>query len=227
MDIEIKHLQFKHPFTCLIAGPNGSGKTHLVRNILNSFNVLFYNVNTPVLKVLWSYGQWQPLINFYISDSVIVKTNEGIPSEKIINEFKPNIIVLDDLLTEFEKQKNKNVENLFIKKSHHLNISVIFVVQNLFYKSIRTISLNSHYIIVLKNPRDPNQVWNLAKQIFPNNSKILTEAFKDATKTPYGYLLIDLTPDTPEKYRLRTRITTSEVISIGRNFAPIIYYLKD
>ncbi len=34
INVDLKHLQLKHPFTCLIAGPTGSGNTHLIRNIL-------------------------------------------------------------------------------------------------------------------------------------------------------------------------------------------------
>lgn len=224
--VDLKHLQLKHPFTCLIAGPTGSGKTHLIRNILKSYKNIFFNLNKPVIKVLWAFGQWQPLLNFFISDNVITKHHEGIPSEEIITEFKPDIMIFDDLLTEFDKENNKKLENIFIKKSHHLNISVIFAVQNLFYKSLRTISLNSKYIILLKNPRDANQISALAKQIFPNNPKILSEAYYNATRSSYGYLLIDLTPDTPEEYRLRSRITTDEVLFLGSKFNPIIYYIK-
>jgi hypothetical protein len=35
--------------------------------------------------------------------------------------------------------------------------------------------------------------------MYPRKSKLLVEAFKDATEKPYGYLLIDLKSDTEEK----------------------------
>jgi hypothetical protein len=224
MEIDKKNLQFKHPFTSLISGPTGSGKTFLIRRILKNFKLLIYNFNNDVLKILWAYGQWQQLYNVPISNNVIVKYIEEIPKQNIINEFQPNIIVIDDLLNEFNK--NNNLENLFIKKSHHSNISVIFVVQNLFHKSIRTISLNSHYIILLKNPRDKAQIGYISKQIFPDNPKVLMESFLDATSSPYGYLVIDLTQETPENYRLRTRITPEELTHLNKEFSPIIYKIK-
>jgi hypothetical protein len=39
---------------------------------------------------------------------------------------------------------------------HHRNISVMYIVQNLFHrgKHHRTIGLNAHYMVVFKNPRD-------------------------------------------------------------------------
>jgi GTPase SAR1 family protein len=220
--MDLKHFQFKHPFTCLVSGPTGSGKTILVRRILKNFKTLIHNLNEPIIKVIWSYGQWQPLINIPISDNVIIKYVNAIPSDNLINEFKPNIIVFDDMMNEIDKK----MENYFIKKGHHLNISVLFLVQNLFFKSLRTISLNSHYIIIMKNPRDGAQIMSLSKQIFPNSPKLLTEAYYDSTRHPYGYVLIDLTPDTPEAIRLRTRITPEEVDHLNKTFSPIIYQPK-
>ncbi len=67
-------------------------------------------------------------------------------------------------------------------------------------------NLNTHYIVLFKNPRDVGQVATLARQMYPGKSKFVVEAFRDATDKPYGYLLIDLKPETDENYRLRTNI---------------------
>ena len=37
------------------------------------------------------------------------------------------------------------------------------------------------------------------------------EEFKNATEKPFGYLLIDLKPETEEKYRIRTGIFPGEM----------------
>ena len=63
-------------------------------------------------------------------------------------------------------------------------------------------SLNAHYLVIFKNPRDANQLATLARQMYPGNSKFLIEAFGDATRKPYGYLLIDLKPDTEDRIRI-------------------------
>ena len=100
------------------------------------------------------------------------------------------------------------VDKIFTKFSHHRNISIIYLSQNLFYKSKqnRTMSLNAHYLVIFKSPRDQNQLATLARQMYPGNSKFLIEAFKDATQQPYGYLLINLKSDTEERLRIRTNI---------------------
>jgi hypothetical protein len=66
--------------------------------------------------------------------------------------------------------------------------------------------VNSHYIVLFKNPRDAGQVSTLARQMYPGNSKFVIEAFKDATSTPHSYLLFDLRPEQNEKLRLRSNI---------------------
>ena len=71
---------------------------------------------------------------------------------------------------------------------------MLYLLQNLYPKTkdSRTISLNSQYMVVFKNPRYA--------------SKFVQEAFKDATSVRYGYLLADRKQDTPEDMRLRTTI---------------------
>jgi len=45
---------------------------------------------------------------------------------------------------------------MFTKISHHRNVSVVYLTQNVFDKNkyARTISLNAHYLVLIKNPRD-------------------------------------------------------------------------
>ena len=88
----------------------------------------------------------------------------------------------------------------------------MYLTQNLFYKSkqTRTMSLNAHYIVLFKNPRDAMQISTLGRQMYPGQNKFLVEAFKNATEKPFGYLLLDLKPDTDEKYRVRTNIFPDE-----------------
>ena len=80
-------------------------------------------------------------------------------------------------------ETNPPVTNLFSKGSHHRNLSVIHIVQNLFRqnKEHRTINLNAQYLVVFKNSRDNFQIIHSAKQTFLARPKVLQEAFLDAT----------------------------------------------
>lgn len=101
---------------------------------------------------------------------------------------------------------NNEVKKAFTQYVHHRNLSVIYIVQNLFCqgKSSRTISLNTNYLVLFKNPRDANQVRVLARQMYPGNTGYFMNAYQYATSKPYGYLMIDYKAKTPEHYRLRT-----------------------
>jgi hypothetical protein len=214
MEINESHLKFKHPFTLTVAGPTGSGKTVLVRNLLESVDQLI-NVE-KTFRVLWSYGTYQSGYNVpYLNPNVRVEHIEGLPTGE---EGDYDILVVDDLMSELGG--SKALSNLFTKGSHHDNISVIFIVQNFFHKGpeMRTISLNSQYLILLKNRRDQSQMSTLARQLYPRNTKFFQEAYDMAINmSSFGYLLFDCRADTPEKLRLRTHILPSE--------APVIIFL--
>ena len=107
---------------------------------------------------------------------------------------------------------DQRVADLFTRGSHHRGISVLYMTQNLFPpgKLSRTISLNSHYFVIFRNPRNSLGISTLAKQMFPGRTDYLMESFRDATSRPYGYLVIDCHQLTPENVRLRTNILPGE-----------------
>ena len=78
----------------------------------------------------------------------------------------------------------------------------------------RTINLNTHVLVLMKNLRDLSQIPCLAWQTFMGKSKFLLEAFRDTTSEPYGYLILDSSPTGNEAYRVRTRVFTEEDIII-------------
>jgi hypothetical protein len=102
--------------------------------------------------------------------------------------------------------------NIITKGCHHHGISTLFLVQNRFPpgKHLRTISLNNHYIIAFKHPRDSLGASILARQAFPKAVNYVMESYEDAVSEPYGYLVFDMHPSTPEKCRLRTSIFPGE-----------------
>ena len=191
--------QWKHPFTCIVAGPTLCGKSTFVMRLLRHAAAM---IDPPPENITWCYGEWQEA--YATTDLTHVRFKEGLPKEAMFDSTKRNLIVIDDLMTETDKR----VTTLFTKKSHHRNTSVVYLVQNLFSnnKEHRTISLNTHYMVVFKNPRDATSISHLARQMYPGRTKFALDAFKDATSIPHGYLLIDLKQDTSEDMRLRTCI---------------------
>src|SRR6218665_1604676 len=137
-----------------------------------------------------------------------IEFQEGLPNFEVFDGKERTLLVLDDLMNETDERVTK----IFTKISHHRNVSVLYLTQNLFYngKHTRTISLNAHYLVLFKNVRDTTQVANLARQMFPGQSHFMLDAFRDATSIPLCYLLVDLRPDTVERCRLRTNIFPGE-----------------
>lgn len=190
-------VRLKHPFTCTIAGPTGSGKTQFVLRLIKNASIL---MNLPPENIIYCYGEFQPIF----AKIPNVEFHEGLPDVQRFDGRRRVLLIIDDLMNEADQ----NVCNLFTKLSHHRNVSVVFVTQNLFHKNrhVRTMNLNTHYLVIFKNPRDANQIAILARQMYPGRSRFVLEAFEDATKKPYGYLLIDLKPETDEKFRIRSNI---------------------
>ena len=78
-----------------------------------------------------------------------------------------------------------NVSELFTKGSHHRNISLVLITQNLFHQgpSSSDISLKSKYMVVFKNSRDKTQILHLALQVYPENSSNIHKTYLEACKT--------------------------------------------
>ena len=99
------------------------------------------------------------------------------------------------------------LSELFTKGSHHRNISLVLITQNLFHQgpSSRDISLNSKYIVVFKNPRDKTQIVHLARQVYPENISSFHKTYLEACKDPHSYLFLDLTQSIYDLLRFRTK----------------------
>lgn len=188
--------QFKHPFTCLVAGPTQSGKTNFTFDLLaNLKNLVVPEPNC----IVWCYGEYQDKYKELPTDVIL---SEGLEGLQYIDKTKRNLVILDDLMQ--EAGNNQEVAELFTKGSHHRNLSVILIVQNLFHqgKMMRTVSLNAHYIVLFKNPRDVGQIKSFANQLFPGNVNYLVDAYKQATSKPHGYLVLDLKQTTIDTRRV-------------------------
>jgi hypothetical protein len=198
-------LALRHPFTATVAGPTGCGKTQFTFRLIENASQM---ISPAPRKIYYCYGEYQTIFAKYPH----VIFNEGLPDVSNFDGKEPVLLVIDDLMQE----TNQTVANIFTKVSHHRNVSVLYLTQNLFPKNkfARTISLNSHYLVLFKNPRDAGQFAVLARQMYPNGSKFAIEAFRDATEKAFGYLLVDLKPDTEESHRLRTDIFPGELTHV-------------
>ena len=115
---------------------------------------------------------------------------ESLENDSYLDANICNQIVIDDQM--IEAGKDNWIVNLFTKGSYHRNLSVIYIVQNLFHqgKDNRSITLNSHHLVLFKNPRDELQILSLAKQMYPSETAWFVKDYEEAVRRPYGYLIV-------------------------------------
>lgn len=208
-------MTFDHPCTILVSGPTGCGKSNFVARFICA-----QLLDPPPNKIIWLYSEWQPLYDALLLSDAPVEFVKGEGEEALVRVFdaiNPNIrnlLVLDDLMD--TAGNSATVQKIFTQGSHHRNLTVIYLVQKLFHqgKAQRSISLNAHYIVLFKNPRDKTQIGILARQMFPNRWQFLVDAFEHATRKPFAYLVLDLRPDTPDEMRVRAKVFPDETPAV-------------
>jgi hypothetical protein len=202
----------QHPFTCIVAGCTQSGKTVWVKSLLENAQT---TISPAPQRIIWCYGQWQPSYFDMLRAIPEIEFNKGIPKDidntDYLDVSQRNLIVLDDLMA--QSSKDKRIADLFTKGSHHRNLSIIYIVQNIFHqgKEMRNISLNAHYIVLFKSPRDKQQISMLARQVDPGKVQEFMKSYEDATSRPHGYLMLDLKPTTDDQQRLKTNVLPGEI----------------
>ena len=138
-------LPFKHPSNILVAGPSQCGKTQFVKR------VLFENlIQPPPSRIIYFYAEKQHVFEELRAVFLIIEFIRGFKSD-IYDSLSPtefNLVIIDDLMS--ETKDSEELAKLFTKGSHHRNATIIMIVQNLFAKgnAMRTVNLNSHYVVV-------------------------------------------------------------------------------
>lgn len=206
-------LRFEKDFTYIIAGPSKSGKTVHVCKFLENQDILLKGGQRK--NVIYCYKEYSDRLENLKKKGFISKFHSGLPSEDFIRkETSPfteqggSLIVIDD----FGLELNSDINLLFTVLSHHLNISVILILQTLFSNNpvYRQISLNSQYLSIFKNERDKSVITNFAKQYAPGEGTFIKQAYSSATTEPHGYLFFDFTQKCPEHLRIRSHIIPGE-----------------
>ncbi len=134
----------------------------------------------------------------------------GIPQDLDKDYFfdvnENNVVICDDLMT--LASVDPKIADLFTEGSHHRNLSVINLTQNLFPpgKNAVTQRRNTQYMIIFKSPMSQDQIRTFGTFMFPGLLDEFLRVYQEATAKPYGYLVIDAKQATPEDERFKTDI---------------------
>jgi len=127
----MSHLDFhfKHPTTIQISGPTLCGKTRLVLSILEQQLVQpFPN------RIIWVYGEWQ---QDYEQARALYPHIEFVHGwgDQVADSLRSderNLLIIDDQMS--EAGDSKTLSNLFTKGAHHRNLTVLYLLQNIYNK---------------------------------------------------------------------------------------------
>lgn len=199
------NFRLQSPFSMVISGPSGCGKTFFTKQLLTGDHV-----DPPFNSVTFFYSEWQ---DSYRDMPAHVRLIQGMPEslDVFLEESpSPTCLIFDDMMNECVN--NNMIADGFTKKRHHKNATIILLIQNLFSqgKAMRTIHLNTQYLVLFANTRDKSQFSHLARQLEPNNSKKLLAAYADATSKPFKHFMIDLKTSTPNPLRYRSDTLSNE-----------------
>ena len=136
--------------------------------------------------------------------------------DDIYNRIRPeqnNLLIVDDQMEEVGSSKTQ--QNIFTKGSHHRNLTIIYLHQNMSNAGTnqQTVCLNTHYNVVFKNLLDVRQFRCLASQMHPGNFYWLIHAFNDETAKPQNYLVLDYHPKSDDEKRVVTNILPGKTLT--------------
>jgi hypothetical protein len=108
--------------------------------------------------------------------------------------------------------QNETVAELFTEGSHHRNLSVVNVTQNMFPSGRHAVTQrrNTQYMVIFKSPMGQDQIRILAGFMFPGRVHKFLNIYNKATSKPHGYLIIDSKQTTSDSERLNTDIFKEE-----------------
>ena len=199
---------FNHPTQIIITGPTKAGKTTLAIQILSNRDVML-----PGLQEIY----W-----FYTMESSTTKAREHLPGVNFVQGFPtleklesldttiPKLIVLDDMQEMTDKKATfEDLKKLFTAVSHHCNISLIFIVQDIYVnKNMTRLANQAENLLAMCNGAACYQIPKLGNKLFGSGHEhFIRWAISDVkANSSHGYLLLSTGAEVLDCYKVRSKI---------------------
>ncbi len=182
----------------IIFGQTGAGKTYFMLEVIRQKLIHPFPKN-----IYYMYNIEQDFMyRWNETEEQKITFIQGLGVEQM-NTSEPSLLVIDDLLL----STNKEVVEMFILGSHHKQISLFYLTQNLFpnCNMNRTMSNNAHYYVLFHNQRNFRQIHTLAHQIYVGRDvQRITNAYKRASKQERGFVVLSFAQGLPEEITVVT-----------------------
>lgn len=200
-------------FRLLVIGPSGCGKTNLVTDLL--LNHVFYTRIYIYAKDPYErfYEFLKDFFELSIENKVLkdYQITDELNEKILLDELEKNkkdqtLVIFDDFINEKESEQ-KPIKTLFTQ-GRKKNVSTIYISQT-FMDIPKIIRKNSNYLVLFKM-EDDGEVKELIRRYSGGNRDKVFEMYKEATKEPHNFFLIDKSTTNP---MLKYRKNWSEVVS--------------
>ena len=185
-------LDFPHPFRMILASKPNVGKTTVILNI--------------ILRVALGKRPFQKIVIVHC-DPVHTREYDDLERDLLKEipapeEFAPDVktlCILEDLnYLDMSQAQRGRLERLFGYASTHKNVSCVLTAQDPF-RILPTVRRCTN-VFVLWNNHDGDMVKSLARKT-GLSSKKLTRVLEESCQDAHDSFWIDLTPDSPAKFR--------------------------
>ncbi len=212
-----KLISFERDANTLLIGPTSSGKTTLLKDILN--NAIFYNdvsaitpSNIYVLLPPETKADWEEINNTSVT---IINGKQSIINflEHAADIPNDSVVIFDDLMNLLDDRTTKKlIDTFFFVTTHHRHLWTFFVAHDLFHKNLSTIRRNTqNFLLFDLLSSDFRSAQEFCYRLLGlTGGSLFLEAWKYCAKeSSKGWIRLD--QKLHRDYPLKTVITTSGI----------------
>eukprot|EP00794_Sanderia_malayensis_P008688 gene8688-biopygen6972 len=134
------------------------------------------------------------------------------------------IVILDDLMDEMTK--NDKMSQFFTRESHHRNLCMFFVWQDIFpkHKHGSTISKNTDYKIIFDNPSCRDSVRRMLGKMYPKAKQAgevaqkIFDALEYSPSNSYPFVSLNCRPNEPSETRIVSNLISRNMDDVRYQF---------
>lgn len=214
-DNVLDEFRFNLNSSVCICGPSQIGKTSFISRCISERDYIFKGGDKPE-HVIYCYSIYQKKYDSLKNDNEdYITFHHGFPDMDTIQSIKSRFnniwLILDDVLE--LNLDSKTTLQLLLDRVHHENITLFYVLHDLFFKSSnrRSLSLNTQFFVFF-----PFRGDNLSFQIFSSRirrdkSKEFMDIYNDVLHSgKHSYFIVDMHPGNIPTYFIYTLIFKGE-----------------